>query len=106
MLRIMVTGAAGFMGMHIARRLLERGDEVVGIDNLNEYYDPSLKASRLHELSGFPNFEFVKLDIANRADLAEQFARIAPERVAHLAAQPGVRYSLDHPDVYIDSNLV
>jgi UDP-glucuronate 4-epimerase len=106
MSRILVTGAAGFVGMYVAKKLLERGDEVIGLDNLNEYYDPSLKTARLEILAAYPNFAFVKLDIADREGMERQFAKLNPELVVHLAAQAGVRYSLDHPTVYVDSNLV
>lgn len=106
MKRILVTGAAGFIGMHTSLRLLERGDEVVGIDNLNAYYDVSLKEARLARLVSYPNFSFCKLDVADRAGMPELFAELKPERVVHLAAQAGVRYSISNPHAYIDSNLV
>ncbi|MBS1270840.1 MAG: UDP-N-acetylglucosamine 4-epimerase [Gammaproteobacteria bacterium] len=102
----LVTGAAGFIGAAFSRRLLERGEEVVGVDNLNDYYDVSLKQARLARLESQPGFHFEKLDIADRQAVAELFARHRFERVMHLAAQAGVRYSLERPDVYIDSNLV
>ena len=102
---ILVTGAAGFIGSHTATRLLERGDDVVGIDNVNDYYDPSLKEARLERLRKFPKFRFEKIDIADRDGMAELFARLKPQRVVHLAAQAGVRYSLVNPHAYTDSNV-
>ena len=103
---ILVTGCAGFIGMHCAERLLARGETVVGIDNLNAYYDPALKAARLARLTPHPRFSFERLDVADRAGLAALFARVRPVRVLHLAAQAGVRYSLEQPDDYTDSNLL
>jgi UDP-glucuronate 4-epimerase len=103
-MKVLVTGAAGFIGMHVAQLLLRRGDEVVGLDNLNAYYDPQLKRDRLKRLSAHPNFDFRKLDVADRAAMAELFAEKF-EAVVHLAAQPGVRYSLANPHAYVDSNL-
>ena len=103
---ILVTGAAGFIGNHVALRLLERGGEVVGIDNLNDYYSVDLKLARLARLEGRPGFRFVKLDVADRAGMANLFAAVRPKRVVHLAAQAGVRHSLKCPEDYIDSNLV
>jgi len=105
-MKILVTGAAGFIGMHTALLLLQRGDEVVGIDNLNDYYDPQLKLDRLSQLTSFPNFRFVRLDIADRPGVEALFAAEKFERVVHLAAQAGVRYSLQNPHAYADSNLV
>ena len=105
-MKILVTGAAGFIGMHTALRLLERGDEVVGLDNLNDYYDVSLKEARLARLLPHPNFRFVKLDVADQTGMAKLFAEEKFQRVVHLAAQAGVRYSLKNPQAYIDSNLV
>jgi UDP-glucuronate 4-epimerase len=104
--RILVTGAAGFIGFHLARRLLARGDEVVGIDNLNQYYDPQLKRDRLAQLTSDSKFRFQPLDIADREGVSRLFAHEQPGRVAHLAAQAGVRYSLTNPQAYVDSNLV
>lgn len=102
---ILVTGAAGFIGFHTARRLLERGEAVTGIDNLNDYYDVSLKEARLAELQKFPQFKFVKLDIADRAGLESLWENGGPfTRVIHLAAQAGVRYSLLKPEAYVMSN--
>src|SRR3712207_1813980 len=103
---ILVTGAAGFIGMHVARRLLADGARVVGLDNLNDYYDPALKRARLAELGTGDGFVFEQRDLADTAAVADVFARHAPSRVVHLAAQPGVRYALDHPYKYADSNLV
>lgn len=106
MSRVIVTGTAGFIGYHLARRLLERGNEVVGIDNLNEYYDVSLKMARLAQLEAFENFRFSKTDISDAEGMAKVFAETVPDRVAHLAAQAGVRYSLENPGTYIQSNVV
>jgi UDP-glucuronate 4-epimerase len=105
-MKILLTGAAGFIGMHVCERLLARGDEVVGVDNLNDYYDVALKEARLARLLAQPNFRFVKIDIADRSGIAELFAREKPQRVINLAAQAGVRYSLQNPHAYIDSNIV
>jgi len=105
-LKILVTGAAGFIGMHTALALLGRGDQVVGIDNLNDYYDVGLKRARLARLSGHPGFRFIEMDLADRPAMAALFAAEGFERVVHLAAQAGVRYSLVNPEAYIDSNLV
>ncbi len=104
--RILVTGAAGFIGFHLSRRLLEAGVQVAGIDNLNDYYDPSLKESRLAILRQFPQFTFVKGDIADRDTVEKLFTDFAPDIVVNLAAQAGVRYSIDHPRSYIDSNII
>ncbi|MDR1228096.1 MAG: NAD-dependent epimerase [Azoarcus sp.] len=104
-MKILVTGAAGFIGMHTTERLLARGDEVVGIDNLNDYYDPALKEARLARLRPHPRFRFVKLDVADRDGIVRLFAEASFERVVHLAAQAGVRYSLQNPHAYVDSNL-
>ena len=105
-MKILVTGAAGFIGYHTARALLARGDEVVGLDCLNEYYDVTLKHARLKQIEGNPRFRFVKLDLADRAGMTALFEREKFSRVIHLAAQAGVRYSLTHPHAYIDSNVV
>lgn len=105
-MKVLVTGAAGFIGMHVSKLLLERGDEVVGIDNLNDYYDPELKRARLAQLSPYKNFRFVPLDVADGPVLASLFAQEGFARVVHLAAQAGVRYSLTNPQAYVQSNLV
>ena len=105
-MRVLVTGAAGFIGMHASLRLLERGDEVVGLDNLNDYYDPTLKEARLARLTPHAGFRFVKMDVADRAGMERLFAEERFDRVIHLAAQAGVRYSLQNPHAYIDSNVV
>ena len=105
-MKILITGAAGFIGMTTALRLLARGDEVFGLDNLNDYYDVTLKQSRLSRLTPHPRFRFVKLDVADRTGMAQLFAAIKFDRVIHLAAQAGVRYSLQNPHAYIDSNIV
>ncbi len=102
---VLVTGAAGFIGFHVARRLLERGDHVVGWDNINAYYDVNLKASRLKLLSADAKFTFHKIDLAQPELVAAAFKEACPERVVHLAAQAGVRYSLKYPQVYINSNI-
>jgi len=102
---ILVTGAAGFIGFHIARRLLGEGRDVVGLDNLNAYYDPGLKQARLELLRADPKFTFVQADLADRTATAELFARYRFRVVVHLAAQAGVRYSIEHPDAYVDANL-
>ena len=100
-MKILVTGAAGFIGMTTALRLLERGDEVVGIDNLNDYYPVSLKEDRLRRLQAFPNFRFVRLDLADRDGIAALFAAEQFARVVHLAAQAGVRYSIQNPHAWL-----
>lgn len=105
-MKYLVTGAAGFIGMHTSKRLLEAGHEVVGLDNLNSYYDPTLKEYRLAQLQPYPNFRFVKLDLADREGMAGLFKQEQFQRVIHLAAQAGVRYSLEAPFDYVDSNLV
>jgi UDP-glucuronate 4-epimerase len=105
-LKILVTGAAGFIGAALSIRLLERGDEVVGIDNLNDYYDVNLKLARLKRLNNYHRFNFLKLEIADKQAVEALFAREKVQRVMHLAAQAGVRYSLTHPHTYVDSNLV
>ena len=102
----LVTGAAGFIGSHVAHKLLDRGDEVVGLDNVNDYYDPKLKEARLARLTSRKGFTFVKIDIANRAAMDELFAKYRFPRVIHLAAQAGVRYSITHPYAYIEANIV
>src|SRR5258708_35124001 len=104
-LPILVTGAAGFIGFHVARRLLEDGRDVVGIDNLNAYYDPKLKEARLAELARHNNFRFYKLDLADRAGMAALFADHGFAAVVHLAAQPGERPSLTAPHRHLGSNI-
>ena len=105
-MKVLVTGAAGFIGSTTARRLLARGDEVVGLDNLNDYYDVNLKKARLAILQKEPNFRFEFLDLADREGMAKLFASSRFERVVHLAAQAGVRYSIQNPHAYVDSNVV
>ncbi len=102
---ILVTGAAGFIGFHVAQRLLALGREVVGVDSVNSYYDPELKEARLELLGRHPKFRFVKLDLADRAATESLFAQGGFAEVVHLAAQAGVRYSLQHPHAYIDANI-
>jgi UDP-glucuronate 4-epimerase len=104
-MKILVTGAAGFIGMHASLRLLERGDEVIGVDNLNDYYDVRLKEARLARLAPSPKFKFHKISVEDREGMARLFQEEKPQRVIHLAAQAGVRYSLLNPHAYIDSNL-
>ncbi len=105
-MRILVTGAAGFIGSALSLRLLARGDEVLGYDNLNDYYDPSLKEARLARLTPHPGFRFVRAALEDRAAMNAAFADFRPQRVVNLAAQAGVRYSLENPQAYIDSNIV
>jgi len=100
-----VTGVAGFIGMHSAKKLLDEGHEVIGIDNLNDYYDVTLKEDRLKLLEGYKNFRFLKLDIKDQKDVIDLFKKESPQRVLHLAAQAGVRYSIQNPYVYIDANI-
>src|SRR5215208_1508267 len=102
---ILVTGAAGFIGFHVARRLLAEGRAVVGLDNLNDYYDPALKAARLDILRGEQGFAFEQIDLADRASMERLFAKGRFAKVVHLAAQAGVRHSIDHPHAYVDANL-
>ena len=104
-MKILVTGAAGFIGMHVAERLLARGDEVVGVDNLNDYYDVRLKSARVGRLLPHPGFRFERLDLADRAATERLFANESDVRVIHLAAQAGVRYSLTNPHAYVHSNI-
>jgi UDP-glucuronate 4-epimerase len=104
-MKVLVTGAAGFIGMHVVQRLAARGDEVVGIDNLNAYYDPALKTARLQQLAALPAVRFERLDVADKPALDALFAREKFDRVVHLAAQAGVRYSIDNPMAYGESNL-
>lgn len=105
-LKYLVTGAGGFIGMYTAKRLLDKGHQVVGLDNLNDYYEPELKQYRLGHLTPYKNFTFVELDLANREAMAQLFANEKFDRVIHLAAQAGVRYSIENPFAYVDSNLV
>jgi len=105
-MNILVTGAVGFIGSALALRLLERGDRVLGLDNLNDYYDVGLKEARLARLRAFPGFEFEKTDIADRGRMARLFAGRRFDAVMHLAAQAGVRYSIENPGAYVDANLV
>jgi UDP-glucuronate 4-epimerase len=102
---ILVTGAAGFIGFHVARRLLEDGRDVIGADNLNAYYDPKLKQARLAQLARYDKFRFYKLDLADRDGMAALFANYGFAQVVHLAAQAGVRHSLSAPHAYVDSNI-
>lgn len=104
-MKILVTGAAGFIGSHVAQRLLDRGETVVGLDNLNNYYDPALKQARLEWLQKTNGFEFVNLDLADRQAMPDLFADMQFDRVVHLAAQAGVRHSITHPHDYVDSNV-
>jgi UDP-glucuronate 4-epimerase len=105
-MKVLVTGAAGFIGYHTSERLLARGDQVVGLDNLNDYYDVNLKLARLARLQARQGFSFAKLDLADRAGVPELFANEKFDRVVHLGAQAGVRYSLQNPLAYVDSNVV
>jgi UDP-glucuronate 4-epimerase len=105
-MKILLTGTAGFIGSTTVLRLLARGDEVVGLDNLNDYYSVQLKRDRLARLQGHPGFRFVQMDVADRPGMAKLFAEERFDRVIHLAAQAGVRYSLQNPHAYIDSNIV
>ena len=105
-MRVLVTGAAGFIGSHLSERLLARGDEVLGYDNLNAYYDPTLKEARLARLTPQDGFSFVRASLEDRAALEAAFDDFRPQRVVNLAAQAGVRYSLENPHAYIDSNIV
>ena len=104
-MKILVTGTAGFIGFHIALRLLERGDDVIGVDNVNDYYDTRLKEARLDRLRDYRGFTEVRQDIADRQAMEELFRTHQPQRVCHMAAQAGVRYSIENPHAYADSNL-
>ncbi len=104
-MKALVTGAAGFIGSSVSHHLLREGYEVIGADNVNDYYDPKLKLARIERLKGFSQFKFIRLDIANRELISDLFKREKPSIVAHFAAQPGVRYSLINPHAYVDSNL-
>ena len=103
---VLLTGAAGFIGYHVAQRLLTDGHRVVGLDNLSDYYDPTLKQARLDLLASHPEFTFERVDVSNRKTMAEVFGRHRPARVVHLAAQAGVRYSIVNPYAYIDANVI
>jgi UDP-glucuronate 4-epimerase len=105
-MKVLITGAAGFIGNALALRLLERGDEVIGIDNLNDYYDPSLKEARLARTQAHPAFTDIRIDLEDRQGIAELFAQYRPDGVVNLAAQAGVRYSLENPNAYVDTNVV
>lgn len=104
-MKVLITGVAGFIGYHAARRFLAQGEQVMGIDNLNGYYDPRLKKARLAKLTDCPNFDFTHLDITDRRRMEHYFDRRAPEMVIHLAAQPGVRYSVENPHIYAATNV-
>ena len=104
-MQILVTGAAGFIGSFTCQRLLDRNDQVIGVDNMNDYYDVGLKEARLERLRKHPGFVFEQVNICDSAALTEVFRKHKPDRVVHLAAQAGVRYSLEHPQVYLDSNI-
>jgi len=104
--RILVTGSAGFIGSHLTLRLLGRGDTVIGLDNHNDYYDPAIKEARLARFSGHPAYTHLRIDLASRSAIENAFAEHKPQRVVNLAAQAGVRYSIDNPMAYIDSNIV
>jgi len=105
-MKFLVTGAAGFIGFHVSQRLLAAGHQVVGIDNLNDYYDVSLKQARLDHNTQHPDFIFVKMDLADRQAISSLFAEHAFERVIHLGAQAGVRYSIENPHAYAEANLI
>ena len=105
-MKVLITGCAGFIGMHVAERLLGAGVEVLGVDNLNDYYDVRLKEARVARLHDHPAFRFQRLDLAERESAAALFADEKPQAVVHLAAQPGVRYSLKNPQAYVDANLI
>jgi len=105
-MKILVTGAAGFIGSTLVLRLLERGDTVIGIDNHNDYYDPAIKEARLARYSGHPNYTHLRIDLADRKAIESAFTTYKPQRVVNLAAQAGVRYSIENPMAYIDSNIV
>ncbi len=104
-MKVLVTGAAGFIGSHVSHILLDRGDTVVGLDNINDYYDVNLKLARLARLEAKPNFSIVKFDLADRAAMEALFEKEKFDKVVHLAAQAGVRYSIENPHVYVESNI-
>src|SRR5512133_3978437 len=103
---ILVTGTAGFIGSTLAMRLLARGDQVIGIDNHNDYYDPTIKEARVARFLAHPNYTHLRLDLADKAAIMDAFAKGKPHRVVNLAAQAGVRYSIENPLAYINSNIV
>ena len=103
---VLVTGSAGFIGFHTAQRLLARGEAVIGVDNLNNYYDPALKHARLERLQAQPNYIHHTLDLADRDGMRALFAEHSPRRIVHLGAQAGIRYSVENPESYVDSNVV
>ncbi len=105
-MKVLVTGTAGFIGNHLSLRLLERGDEVIGVDNHNDYYDVNLKLARLDRIKDHPNYTHIKADIADKENMEKVFKQHQPQRVVNLAAQAGVRYSIENPHAYIDSNIV
>ena len=104
--KIIVTGSAGFIGFSLSKKLLERGDNIIGIDNHNDYYDPKIKEARLSRLEEYPNYHHTRFDISNKKDLGELFKSYKPIKVVNLAAQAGVRYSIENPNAYIKSNIV
>ena len=105
-MKVLLTGAAGFIGMHTTLKLLARGDEVLGVDSLNTYYDPALKQDRLTQLTTSDNFTFAQLDLSDALPTNALFEKFKPQRVIHLAAQPGVRYSLSHPQTCLQNNIM
>ena len=105
-MKLLLTGAAGFIGFHLAKKLLENNYEVFGIDNLNDYYNPRLKKERLKILESYDSFKFEKIDISDKDEISNAFKKFEPTKVVNLAAQPGVRYSLVNPYAYMNSNLV
>ena len=105
-MKILVTGSAGFIGSALTLRLLARGDTVIGIDNHNNYYDPAIKEARLARHADHPNYTHLRIDLADRSAIEQAFASHQPQRVVNLAAQAGVRYSIENPLAYIDSNIV
>ena len=105
-MKVLVTGSAGFIGSALAIRLLDRGDEVVGIDNHNDYYDPAIKESRLERYINHQNYTHLRIDLGDKKKIQEAFENYKPQKVVNLAAQAGVRYSIEEPRVYIDSNII